>query len=123
MSENTPQIIGLQKPILAADFDLVVHFHVLSFYNVNLLDGTCAASYGGYASREAYEAGKRSLIHTTAQIKATPNGAVADLPTWFATQLLSSTSVHDLSGATPVYAYLDGTPEQAVGTGDKESAA
>ncbi len=105
MPEVTQQIIGLEKAIVAADFDVVVNFHALAMYSVSRYDGTSSATFGGYASRAAFESGKRPLIHTTAQIPAAPvSGDIANLPTWFALQLLTVASGHDFVGATAVYA-------------------
>lgn len=104
MPETTPQIIGLEKRIVSKDFGVELSFHVLRMYSVNLYDGSCSATFAGFASRAAFDAGLQPLIHTTAQIKAAPSGDVAQLPHWFALQLLAPDSTHDLSGAMPVYA-------------------
>lgn len=104
MPEKNSQIIGMEKEILAVDFDVPVHFHALSMFSVNFYDNSSSATFGGYASRAAFEAGKRPLIHTTAQINAVPTGDVSELTTWFVERLLAAATSHDFTGARAVYA-------------------
>lgn len=105
MSDDARQIIGLEKDILVKDFHVSMHFHVLCQYAIDLRTSTSSATFAGYASRAAFDAGGRPLIHTSAQIPCAPKDCALDrLPTWFAMQLLTVASGHDFVGATPVYA-------------------
>lgn len=105
MPDTELQIIGLQKQVISEDSGAAVHFHVLVQYSVNLqAEGFSAATYASYVSRDAFDQGKRPLMHVTAQIPAAPVGDSRLFPTWFALQVIDSKATHDLTGAEPVYA-------------------
>lgn len=127
MPENFRRIVGLAKPILSNDFGVTANFHALCHYSVDFRGtGSSTATFAGYASREAFEAGKMAFTHYAVNIpKAPVSGDLADLPTWFVMELLAAAGDHDLVGATPVYA--EPAPsvvfEQAVGPGDSFAVA
>jgi hypothetical protein len=106
MPETQQRIIGLLKEIVSAQTGATAHFHVVKQYSVSHIgEGSSAATFAGYVSREVYEAGKDPLLFVTAQIPAAPTaGRLEDLPTWFALQLLAVAAGHDFVGATPVHA-------------------
>lgn len=117
MPETTAQIIGLRKDLTDPGSGALVSFHVVRHYAVSLAgEGSSSATFAGFVSREAFDAGKNPLMHLTVQMNAAPTGDSAGFPTWFAERLLQTESVHDLTGAVPVY-------REAASASTEESAA
>lgn len=118
MSENTLNIIGLEKDIEDPGSGAITRFHVLRAYSVMMIgEGSCSATFASFVSRAAFEAGKVQLAHVTVPLQGLPTGDIARVPHWLAERVLAEPVENALSGATAVY---DALPAEPV---DEEAAA